>query len=158
MALDVAAEVLEGAWLENDAERDKAIAAAIDDHAKGEAHRRPWGLGVPLWDVKSGDSSTALVADTDPLGWIRIPFPCVINRWDTDAKPSGTATVVIKVIEPGETHADETTILTISHTGEEDFDDTFSEITIAPQSKLVAYLTAVATIRVLSINLEVRRT
>jgi hypothetical protein len=159
MVLDVAAEVLEGAWRENDAERDKAIAAAIDKHATGEDHTRPRGLIVPSWTWTSGDTSTALVASaTEPGGFVWIPMPQKINQIRTRGYPSGTATVVVKYVEPGQPLSAAVTLLTFSHSGETDGEDFVPPLDVPQQVDLVAFLTAVATIRVFSANVEERRT
>lgn len=159
MAADVGIDVLEAMWGNEHADRDRAIAAAIDKHATGEFHLRPRGLIVPSWTWTSGDTSTALVASaTEPGGFIWIPMPQVLNQIRTRGYPSGTATVVIKYVEPGQALAAATTLLTFNHTGETDYDDTFEPITVPKQVDLVAFLTAVSTCRVFSANVEERRT
>lgn len=168
MVLDVAAEILEGAWVENDTERDKAIASAIDAHEKGQSHRRPWGLVDVGFYFQSGEVGTAIVAATMLPCGMDIPFPAVINTWRIKVPyntPSGSATFAVRLVQPDAAMSSAALIstggvptLTSATAASGDALGNWAVTDVPARGYLVATLLTSSTLQAVELHLELRRT
>lgn len=145
-------------WENEHRELERRAVEVVRAHELSPAHMRPGGLLVARWDVDSGAAGTALTpSSVRPLGFQYLPMPTEIGEWTTKAYPAGSATIVIKQVAQGAAWSTGTTILTIAHTGADDEDATFAPIAVPAHAHLFAFLTAVSTVELLSINLRERR-
>ena len=150
-------DVLKGVWerkkTEFLAEAQKLIDKALVNY-RGRHLTPAWFL----WD--SGADGTALTASSNrPNGWVEITPPCAFQAWRVTSYPSGSATVLVKSVEPGAALSTATTIatLTLSSNVEAASASTFTAIDLTAGTRLAAYLTSVTTCQVVAVSLEFRR-